>query len=247
MNQLEGKIIIVTGGSGLLGSEMIRLLSSRGAIAINFEKTTDTSEDLLNISCDITSDKSIKKALYLVMQKYGRIDGLVNNAFPRTKDWGKQFCDETPAESFRKNIDMQLNSYAILCQEVLKIMAKQSSGSIINIGSIYGVVGNDFTIYENTEMMPEAAYAAIKGGIISLTRYLAAFHGKNQIRINCVSPGGIFDNQNQIFVDNYERRVPLKRMGNPDDISGPVAFLLSNDAKYITGQNLIVDGGWTSI
>ena len=126
-------------------------------------------------------------------------------------------------------------------------MKKQQSGSIVNIASIYGVVCNDFTVYEGTNLNAATAYSAIKGGIINLSRYLASYFGKDNIRINCVSPGGIFDNQDPIFVKNYEYKVPMKRMGQPNDISPVVSFLLSNEAGYITGQNLIVDGGWTAI
>ena len=247
MNQHEGQIIIVTGGNGLLGKEIIKLLSKRGATAINFDIDSTTSDDCKMIKCDITSDENIKKSISIVMNKFGKIDGLVNNAYPRTKDWGLQSCENTSAKSFRENIDWQLSSYAIMCLETLKIMKKLNKGSIINIGSIYGIVGNDFTIYENTEMKPEAAYTAVKGGIINLTKYLASFYGKHGIRVNCVSPGGIFDHQDPIFVNNYETKVPLKRMGNPDDIAGAISFMLSEDAKYITGHNLVVDGGWTAI
>jgi NAD(P)-dependent dehydrogenase (short-subunit alcohol dehydrogenase family) len=113
--------------------------------------------------------------------------------------------------------------------------------------SIYGVVGNDFSIYEGTKIKTAPAYSAIKGGLINLTRYLASAYGRQNIRFNCVSPGGIFDHQDEKFVRAYESKVPLKRMGNPDDIAPVVSFLLSDDSKYITGQNIIVDGGWTSI
>ena len=142
---------------------------------------------------------------------------------------------------------MQMNSYFVCCQEVLKIMKKQNRGSIVNIASIYGVVGNDFTLYEEYNGTSPAAYSAIKGGLISFTRYLASYYGPSGIRINCVSPGGIFDNQQPSFVARYEAKVPLRRMGNPDDIAPAVSFLISDEAKYITGQNLIVDGGWTAI
>ena len=126
-------------------------------------------------------------------------------------------------------------------------MKIQKSGSIINITSIYGVVAADFTVYEGTGGTSPAAYSAIKGGLINFTRYLASYFGKYNIRVNCVSPGGIFDKQNSVFVKNYQNKVPMKRMGNPEDIAPSVTFLLSEDSKYITGQNLIIDGGWTSI
>ena len=126
-------------------------------------------------------------------------------------------------------------------------MVKQKRGSIINMASMYGVVAPDFTVYDGTNMTMPAAYSAIKGGLVNLTRYIAAYYGPQQIRVNTVSPGGIFDNQNTIFVRNYEKKVPMRRMGTPSDIAPSVVFLLSDDSKYITGQNLIIDGGWTAI
>jgi NAD(P)-dependent dehydrogenase (short-subunit alcohol dehydrogenase family) len=126
-------------------------------------------------------------------------------------------------------------------------MVNQGSGSIVNMASIYGIVGPDFTVYEGTEMTMPAAYSAIKGAIVNFSRYLAAYLGPSGVRVNTVSPGGIFDNQNLIFVNNYNKKVPLRRMGYPNDISPSVSFLLSNESNYITGQNLIIDGGWTSI
>ena len=126
-------------------------------------------------------------------------------------------------------------------------MAAKKNGTIVNIGSIYGTVGPDFNVYNNTELTMPAAYSAIKGGVINFTRYLSSYYGKNNIRVNCVSPGGIFNNQPVEFVKNYENKVPMQRMGKPEDISPAVSFLLSDDSSYITGQNLIIDGGWTSI
>jgi NAD(P)-dependent dehydrogenase (short-subunit alcohol dehydrogenase family) len=127
-------------------------------------------------------------------------------------------------------------------------MKVQNSGSIVNFASIYGVVGNDFTIYENTDgMTSPAAYAAIKGGLINFTRYLASYYGKYNIRVNCISPGGIFNNQHPEFVKQFEYKVPMKRMGTPKDIAPSVGFLLSEESTYITGHNLIIDGGWTAI
>jgi len=243
---LKDKVIIVTGGSGLLGKAFITELKQEGAITINADINVSTDLALGNYQVDITNAEDISNAVEEIVQYYGRIDGLVNNAYPRTKDWGAKFEDIKP-ESWSQNVDMQMNSYFVFCQEVLKKMDLQSSGSIVNIASIYGVVGNDFSVYEGTSMTSAAAYSAIKGGIINFTRFLASYYGKRGIRVNTVSPGGIFDHQNPIFVANYNKKVPMGRMGNPEDIAPSVAFLLSDKAKYITGHNLIVDGGWCAI
>jgi NAD(P)-dependent dehydrogenase (short-subunit alcohol dehydrogenase family) len=243
---LKDKVIIVTGGSGLLGKAFINELKQEGAITINADISVSTDLAIGNYQVDITKAEEISNAVEEIFQYFGRIDGLVNNAYPRTKDWGAKFEDIKP-ESWSLNVEMQMNSYFVFCQEVLKKMDLQSSGSIVNIASIYGVVGNDFSVYEGTSMTSAAAYSAIKGGIINFTRFLASYYGKRGIRVNTVSPGGIFDHQNPIFVANYNKKVPMGRMGNPDDIAPSVAFLLSEKSQYITGHNLIVDGGWCAI
>ena len=243
---LRDKIIIVTGGCGLLGKEVIEDINRKGGIAINADIGVQTNLPMRTLHMDITDDQSIQIGLDQIIAEFGRIDGLVNNAYPRTKDWGNKFEDIEP-QSWRTNIDFQLNSYFVCCQKALKIMVNQNQGAIVNIASIYGVVGNDFSLYEEYDGTSPAAYSAIKGGLINFTRYLASYYGKKGIRINCVSPGGLFNHQHHSFVTRYEAKVPMGRMGNPDDISPSVSFLLSDDAKYITGQNLIVDGGWTCI
>ena len=243
---LKNKIVLVTGGSGLIGKELIADIIRKGGVAINADQKVESNLKQGTINIDITQDNSIQKGIDIIISEYGRIDGLVNNAYPRTKDWETKFEEINP-HSWRKNVDMQLNSYFVFCQKALKIMAIQKYGSIVNIASIYGVVSNDFTLYEEYGGTSPAAYSAIKGGLISFTRYLASYYGREGIRVNCVSPGGIFDYQHPSFISRYEAKVPMGRLGNPDDIAPAVSFLLSEESKYITGQNLIVDGGWTTI
>ncbi len=244
--KLKDKIVLVTGGFGLLGKEIVQFLGKEGAVVINADIAAETNDTLSEVKVDITNEESVQEMIALVLKKFGRIDGLVNNAYPRTKDWGAHF-ENIPLASWQKNIDMQLNTIFYLCQQIGAVMKEQKAGSIVNMSSIYGVVGPDFTVYGDTGMTMPAAYSAIKGGLVNFSRYLASYYGAYNIRVNCVSPGGIFDHQNTVFVKNYEAKVPMRRMGLPDDISGPVSFLLSEDSKYITGQNLIVDGGWTAI
>lgn len=245
LNSLAQKVIIVTGGSGLLGREIIRNLESKGALAINADLSVCNDLDNNTIHVDITSETSVLNAIKSVSDFYGKIDGLVNNAYPRTSDWGVRF-EEISYQSWQKNVDIQMNTVFLFIQKIIPELLK-TKGSIVNIASIYGVVGNDFTIYENTAITTAPPYSAIKGGIINFTRYLASYYGRQGVRVNCVSPGGISDNQDEVFVANYEKKVPIGRMGKPDDIAPVVSFLLSEEAKYITGHNLVVDGGWTVI
>lgn len=242
---LKGSIIIVTGGNGLLGKEICNDIRKKGGVAINFDIHHSVAREE-NFICDITNPESVALALSDVEQRFGAIHGLVNNAYPRTSDWGTAFEDLT-YESLLSNVNWQMNSYLYLCKQIIPYLRKAKGGSVVNMTSIYGVVGNDFTIYENANMEPPVAYSAIKGGLINATRFLASKYGKEALRFNCVSPGGIFDNQPKSFVDAYEKKVPMKRMGSPNDIAPAVSFLLSCESKYITGQNLIVDGGWTAI
>lgn len=246
MSKLTDKIIVVTGGSGLIGSALISHITAAGGTAINAEinAATDLNNNL--VQADVTDEHSVKAMIAEVIGKHGRIDGWVNNAYPRTADWGKHF-EEIPFESWRNNIDFQLNSVFICCQQILATMKQQGFGSVVNISSIYGTVGPDFSVYDGTQMTMPAAYAAIKGGVVNFSRYLASYFGPHGLRINCVSPGGIFDHQNELFIKQYEQKVPLRRMGKPADIAPAVSFLLSDEAAYITGHNLMVDGGWTAI
>ena len=249
MKDIKDKVIIVTGADGLIGRQVVTDLLEREATVIcaDINCTDEVSDQQMNIRLDLSDNASIDNLVNVTMERYGRIDGLINAAYPRTKDWGKHRFEDTPFRHWKENVDLQLNSVFYLDQQVLKVMKEQRHGSVVNFGSIYGIVGNDFTIYEDYGGTSPAEYCAIKGGIINFTRYLASYFGKYNVRVNCVCPGGIFDHQREEFLKAYNHRCPMKRMGNPDDIAPLCLFLVSDGAKYITGQIIAADGGWTAI
>jgi len=257
-DMLKNKTIIITGGSGLIGSAFSIVSAKYGANVVIIDIDKKKSNNLLKqikekvgndktiyLKCDITSLSDIEEAIDIILSKFGKISVLVNNAYPRNKNYGKKYEDVT-YEDFCENINLHVGGYFLITQQVAKIMIKQNYGNIVNMGSIYGFAAPRFEIYEGTKMTVPVEYAAIKGAIINLTKYLASYLGKYNIRVNCILPGGVYDHQPETFIKKYSQKVLLeKRMANVDDLTGALLFLLSDGSKYITGQNIVVDGGWS--
>ncbi len=258
MNNAEGKIILITGGGGLLGKEFSRVCAETGysvVIAdINDEIGIKTAGEIAQATgnnniryhhCDITNDDDVKEIIGYCKEEFGALSALVNNAYPRNKNYGRIFEDVT-YDDFCENVSMHMGGYFNITKWVAREMMAQKSGNIINMASIYGFAAPRFDVYDGTPITMPVEYAAIKGGIINLTRYLASYLGKYNIRVNAISPGGIEDRQPESFIKKYSSQVFFGgRMGQPDDITGVLLFLLSDQSGYITGQNIIVDGGWT--
>lgn len=255
---LKDKIAFVTGGAGLIGTEITKALASAGAITVILDINRKNGIKLENEIkkrrykayfeyFDVSDMENLEKNLSYLIKKYKLLNVWINGAYPRTQDWGAK-VEDLKLDSWRQNVDIHMNSYAWISRYVALTMRKlKIKGSIINISSIYGLQGSDFTIYDGTNMTSPMAYSAIKGGIINFTRYLASYFGKYGIRVNNICPGGIFNNQNKTFVKNYEYKVPLKRMGEPEEIASVVLFLASEASSYITGASIVVDGGWTIV
>lgn len=243
---LDERVIVVTGGAGRLGRAMVQSLTTAGGRAVvwDLQSAPETTAALF-CRCDITQPSSVAVALQQTRQAMGTIDVLINNAYPRNPQYGRRF-EEIALTDWHENVAAHLGGYFNVTQQVVQEMVSRKAGSIINIASIYGIVGPDFSIYDGTTMTMPAEYAAIKGGLVNFTRYLATYFGRFQIRANAVSPGGVFDGQPERFVAQYERKVPLGRMATPEDICGAVLFLASDVSRYVTGHNLVVDGGWTA-
>ena len=257
--KVANKVAWIVGGLGLIGKEVTKAISSAGAQTIILDITEEKGIDFENYikeqgykasyeKFDCSDLENMDTNFSALFDKYGSCDIFVNCSYPRTEDWAQNSFSNISLKSYRKNVDIHMNSYAWLAKLAADSMKSHGKGgSIIQFGSIYGVVGQDLTIYENTDMAENMTYAAIKGGIANLSRLMASYYGKFNIRVNTLCPGGIFDNQNPIFVKNYSDKTPLKRMGEPEEIASVVLFLASDAASYITGTTLMVDGGWTAI
>lgn len=257
LNDFSDKRVVVTGGVGLLGSEIVKCFSAYNANTLIADVDVEASEKLAKdikksnmkadaIFLDVSSIGDIPINISKIEEIFGPVDVWVNSAYPRTNDWANRL-EDVEIESWQKNVDMHLNSYCICSSEIAKRMAKRERGVIINIGSIHSFVAPDFCVYERSEMTSPAAYTAIKGGILMYSRYLASYYGKHNVRVNVVCPGGIYNNQSKEFTDKYNARTLLKRMGKPEEIASAVVFLASEGASYITGAALLVDGGLTAI
>lgn len=251
---LTGRVAVVTGGAGLYGGHICQALAEAGAqVVITSRDATACATAAQRLRgaglradshvLDLADEASIRALRDDVVAGYGRIDVLVNGSVHR------QGSDPTGTTAADWAATSQVNSTGLflITRDVGEQMATQRCGSIINIGSIYGVVGPTFDIYAGTGMTSPAFYAYDKGGMVNLTRYLASFYGPYGVRVNCLSPGGLRTaDQPEAFLAAYRAATPLGRLAGPDDIKGPIVFLASDASGYVTGANIMVDGGWTA-
>ncbi len=253
----SNKTVVVTGGCGLLGREIVHCFAACNARVILVDTDPVRGEEICAVltaqksesffySWDMSQVSKIAQQIDELESRHGKIDVFVNCAYPRTSDWNKKL-EDVSVESWQQNVDMHLNSYCISSAEIAKRMAARAGGAIVNIGSIHCHVAPDFRNYQGTEMTSPAAYTAIKGGIFMFSRYLASYYGQKNVRVNVVSPGGVFNNQPQMFIEKYNSKTCLNRLAQPSEIATAVVFMASDAASYITGADLLVDGGLTAI
>jgi NAD(P)-dependent dehydrogenase (short-subunit alcohol dehydrogenase family) len=248
---LRGRVAVVTGGSGLYGRQIAEALAEAGARTIMASRNLDklrAQADFFRkagleidvLQYDQSSEASIQQLLKQALDLAGKVDILVNNSVLRTmKDWGD------PASNFTQSMEVNGTGLFVMTRVFGDYMATQSHGSIINVGSIQGVVGPDFTLYEGLNWGAPPDYFFHKGGLLQLTRYAAAVLGPRGVRVNAITPGGFFNNQDESFVKRYNARTFLGRMANESDIKGVIVFLASDASAYVTGANVAVDGGYT--
>lgn len=255
---LDGRRALITGAAGHIGRIAAQTLAELGAdlllvdrpgadygtLAIDIGKAWRVDVQIMD--CDLESEVERGRMVDLVRGQPGGLDVLLNNAGfaapPELKGWGTDFENQT-VEAWRKAMEVNLTATFDLAKGFAPLLKRGNRGSIISMASIYGAYGPDFRLYEGTDMVNPAAYAASKGGLIQLTRWLATTLAPH-VRANTIAPGGVFRNQPAVFVERYNARTPLGRMATEDDLRGAIAYLASDMSLYVTGQNLAVDGGW---
>ncbi|MGX5819299.1 SDR family oxidoreductase [Chitinophaga lutea] len=256
---LEGKIAVVTGGAGLYGKPITAGLAAAGATVIVASRNLGACEEQASrlrnegwkaagIALDQGDESSVRQFVTEAESRYGKIDVLVNNAVSRD---GFGDLEDITREGWEKAQQINATGLVMLTQAVIAGMRQRRSGNIINIGSIQGVVGPNFGVYGDTGMSSPVNYTYDKWALVGFTKWIANYYGRYNIRANCISPGGYGpgireDIGENDFVHNYHRLTPLGRFAEDDDIKGPVIFLAADASAYITGHNLVVDGGWTS-
>lgn len=261
----KNEIIIIFGGNGRLGKSLIKSVLNNGGLVISVDSSYKNyvlekkGKNFYIINCDLLQKKSLEKLQKTICKKFKKIDAVVNVITTKTKDFYYPL-KEFSTTSWLQIINSELTISFLISQTFGEYMSNQKKGNLVFMSSIYGMVGNDHGIYKNSnlpkvysdplqkkQIFSNIAYSVSKGGIISLTKFLATYWVNKNIRINCVSAGGIFNKEeNKTFLKNYSKKVPLNRKANIDEIVDAIIFLLSKKSKYINGHNLVVDGGYTA-
>jgi NAD(P)-dependent dehydrogenase (short-subunit alcohol dehydrogenase family) len=270
---LGGRAVIVTGGAGLLGREYARSLVEAGAnavvadvneeaactvaAAINAEAEGKAAGVALGLRVDVSDRTSVRQLVARTLGEFGRVDGLVNNAaldpkFDHGEEGKHTFAfEDYPVELWNRSLQVNVTGMFLCAQAVAPAMLRQERGVIVNISSIYGLVGPDQRLYERDDpaaprAFKPADYSVTKSAVLGFTRYLAAYFSGRGVRVNTLTLGGVYNNHDAEFVRRYSDRAPLRRMAARDEYCASLLFLLSDASSYMTGSNLVVDGGWTA-
>ena len=272
MFDLNKKVVLVAGGRGYLGRNICNHLASQKALVISADLKKVSSfgnklnykkkgSNIIQVNMDVTDESSVSEVVEEVLKRFKKIDVLVYSVTSKPKDFYSPYT-KCSLDGWRNVIRTELDGAFIVTKKIGAVMEMQKKGSIIFLSSIYGVVGNDQSIYSGSnldniyvqrnnnkkkKLFSHSSYPTAKGGLISLARYLSTYWGKKNIRVNCVSPGGIFHKkENTLFLKKYSNKVPMGRKAQLNEISPAIIYLASDESSYLTGQNIIIDGGFTA-
>jgi NAD(P)-dependent dehydrogenase (short-subunit alcohol dehydrogenase family) len=252
---LDGKVVVITGGAGLLGRAFSRAVAASGATVVLTDVDPVAAEEAAarirgnggqveSAWLNIGSLESIEAVIADLHRRHGRIDAVVNNAYPRNPNYGRRL-EDVEYDDFCENVQLHLGGYFLVAQRFAHYFQGKGGGSIVNLASVYGLMAPRFEIYEGTSMTMPVEYAAIKAGVIQLTRYFAQYYKRSAIRCNALAPGGVRDAQPESFTARYDAHCGSKGLLAPDDVCGALIFLLSDAARFVTGQVLVVDDGFS--
>ena len=253
---LNDLVVVITGGAGLLGRTFSRSVACAGGIVVIADIDFAAAERVaLDIAADypgrahaamldITDEVSVRALIAHVTATQGRVDAIVNNAYPRNGNYGRKLEEVTYAD-FCDNVSSHLGGYFLVSQQFGMAFRAQGGGTIVNMASIYGITAPRFGVYAGTTMTMPVEYAAVKSAIIQLTQYFAQYFKGSNVRVNAISPGGIIDGQPAQFQERYREFAASKGMLDPSDIEGALIFLLSDMSRFVNGQNIVVDDGWS--
>ena len=266
---LSNRVAIVTGGSGLLGKQFARTLAEAGATVVLVDIDITHASDVVaylqgqgleadTFQVDVTNPASLKEMMTFVLEKYGQVDILINSAaidpkfdpeHAKLNDGATGAFENFPLEMWNKALNVNLTGVFLACQAVVPAMLSVGKGVIVNIASIYGMVGPDQRLYQKDgeqKQFKPVYYTVTKAGVLGLTKYLATYYAGKNIRVNALTPGGVYHGHDDTFLKAYAYRAVMGRMANQDEMNGALLFLASDASSYMTGANLVVDGGWTA-
>lgn len=253
---LNNQVVVITGGAGLIGQQFSSVVAEHGGIAVVADRdvvaATRVAEEIAAKypgrgeaeALDITDKASVTRLIESLHERHGRINAVVNNAYPRNRNYGRKF-EEVTYEDFCENLSSHLGGYFLVAQQFSTYFREQGTGNIINMASIYGIMAPRFEVYAGTSMTMPIEYAAIKSSIINLTKYMAKYLKGTGIRVNAISPGGVWDRQPELFLKRYAEKCLGKGMLDRGDLNGTLVYLLSDMSACVNGQNIIVDDGFS--
>jgi NAD(P)-dependent dehydrogenase (short-subunit alcohol dehydrogenase family) len=254
---VAGRVVVITGACGLIGRKIAAELNTRGTnlVLADIENTnpSDFAERLMRKNsraigrpCDVSKAKEVKTLVETTITEFGRVDVLINAHQYKPSGFLSAKAEDFPENLWDDIINANLKGTFLTCRDFGQIMLRQGRGSIINFASTYGIVSSNPSLYEDNSMGNPLAYSASKGGVVMLTKYLGVYWAKRGVRVNCLTPHGVFNNHEHAFIERFNRLSPMGRLMTADEITGAVLYLASDASSYVTGANLLLDGGWTA-
>ena len=251
---VEGKAVVITGACGLIGRALVESFQERGArvLATDLELSelegfaSDFSENVWGTACDVSQAGDVTKLLKTAFSKLGKVDVLINNHQFKPQGFLEAEAEDFPENLWDDILQVNLKGTFLTCRDFGKHMLENGSGSIVNFASTYGIVSSNPALYTDNSLGNPIAYTASKGGVIALSKYLGSYWAARGVRVNAISPHGVWNEHEDEFVNRFSAMSPMKRLSQTDEVAGGVIYLASDASSYVTGSNLVIDGGWTA-